>query len=43
MLMKVAMLMEQNQVNSPTAKAAGNTHKPSPRRPLSGTGTGQSV
>lgn len=41
--MKVAILMESDQVNSPTDKAAGIIHKPSPRQPLSGIGIGQSV
>lgn len=41
--MKVAVLMEQKQVNSSTEKAAGIIHKPSPGQPLSRIGTRQSV
>lgn len=41
--MKVAVLMEQKQVNSPTEKAAGIIHKPSPGQLLSRIDIGQSV
>jgi len=43
MLIKVAALMEQNQVNSSTEKAAGIAHKPSPGQPLSRIGIRQPV
>lgn len=43
MLMEVAVLMEQNQVNSSTEKPAGIIYKPSPGQLLSRIGMGQSV